>query len=111
MRRPGLLPVCRVFFAVFERPYAADANPEQKERKIRALPSDPEQLPDSRCRVRAATEELTLYAAVAGGRGLREPLLGYGVQPRGSKLVVNKAEAQRVRAIFALYLLRGTGPC
>jgi site-specific DNA recombinase len=32
------------------------------------------------------------------------PLLGYDVQPRGSKLVVNKAEAQRVRAIFALYL-------
>src|SRR5713226_5622614 len=24
LRRPGLLPVCRVFFAVFERPYAAD---------------------------------------------------------------------------------------
>jgi site-specific DNA recombinase len=32
------------------------------------------------------------------------PLLGYDVQPRGSKLVVNKAEAQRVRAIFMLYL-------
>ncbi len=32
------------------------------------------------------------------------PLLGYDVEPRGSKLVVNKAEAQRVRAIFTLYL-------
>jgi site-specific DNA recombinase len=32
------------------------------------------------------------------------PLLGYDVDPRGSKLVVNKAEAVRVRAIFALYL-------
>jgi site-specific DNA recombinase len=30
--------------------------------------------------------------------------LGYDVEPRGSKLVVNAAEAQRVRAIFALYL-------
>jgi site-specific DNA recombinase len=34
------------------------------------------------------------------------PLLGYDVQPRGSKLVINKAEAQRVRAIFMLYLQR-----
>ena len=34
------------------------------------------------------------------------PLLGYNVEPRGSKLIVNKAEAQRVRAIFALYLQR-----
>ncbi len=32
------------------------------------------------------------------------PLLGYDVEPRGSKLVVNAAEAQRVRAIFTLYL-------
>ncbi len=32
------------------------------------------------------------------------PLLGYDVEPRGSKLVVNAAEAQRVRAIFVLYL-------
>src|SRR5215467_15937247 len=32
------------------------------------------------------------------------PLLGYDVQPRSSKLVVNAAEAQRVRAIFRLYL-------
>jgi site-specific DNA recombinase len=32
------------------------------------------------------------------------PLLGYDVQPRGSTLVVNAAEAQRVRGIFALYL-------
>src|SRR5262249_54889232 len=31
------------------------------------------------------------------------PLLGYDVQPRGSKLVVNATEAQRVRAIFRLY--------
>src|SRR5215470_12022495 len=32
------------------------------------------------------------------------PLLGYDVEPRSSKLVVNAAEAQRVRAIFRLYL-------
>src|SRR6516164_3748001 len=32
------------------------------------------------------------------------PLLGYDVDPRGSKLVVNETEAVRVRAIFALYL-------
>jgi site-specific DNA recombinase len=32
------------------------------------------------------------------------PLLGYDVDPRGSKLVVNEAEADQVRAIFALYL-------
>jgi site-specific DNA recombinase len=32
------------------------------------------------------------------------PLLGYDVDPRGSKLVVHEEEAVRVRAIFALYL-------
>jgi site-specific DNA recombinase len=32
------------------------------------------------------------------------PLLGYDVDPRTSKLVVNEAEADRVRAIFKLYL-------
>src|SRR5258707_1368753 len=32
------------------------------------------------------------------------PLLGYDVDPRGFKLVINAEEAQRVRAIFALYL-------
>ncbi len=32
------------------------------------------------------------------------PLLGYDVDPRGSKLLVNEAEAVRVRAIFDLYL-------
>jgi site-specific DNA recombinase len=32
------------------------------------------------------------------------PLLGYDVDPRGAKLVVNEAEAVRVRAIFNLYL-------
>jgi site-specific DNA recombinase len=32
------------------------------------------------------------------------PLLGYDVDPRGFRLVVNEAEAERVRAIFALYL-------
>ncbi len=36
----------------------------------------------------------------AGGH----PLLGYDVDPNGFKLVVNPAEADRVRAIFALYL-------
>ena len=32
------------------------------------------------------------------------PLLGYDVDPQGSKLTVNKDEADRVRAIFNLYL-------
>jgi len=32
------------------------------------------------------------------------PLLGYDVEPRSSKLVVNATEARRVRAIFTLYL-------
>src|SRR5260221_4450023 len=32
------------------------------------------------------------------------PLLGYDVDPRGVKLLVNEEEAVRVRAIFALYL-------
>ena len=32
------------------------------------------------------------------------PLLGYDVDPRGSKLAVNEEEAARVRAIFQLYL-------
>ena len=32
------------------------------------------------------------------------PLLGYDVDPRGSKLIVNEDEAVRVRAIFDLYL-------
>lgn len=33
-----------------------------------------------------------------------KPLLGYDVDPRGSKLIVNEEEAVRVRAIFELYL-------
>jgi site-specific DNA recombinase len=32
------------------------------------------------------------------------PLLGYDVDPRGSRLIVNESEARRVRAIFELYL-------
>ncbi|MFL5244143.1 MAG: recombinase family protein [Gemmataceae bacterium] len=32
------------------------------------------------------------------------PLLGYDVDPRGSKLVINAGEAERVQAIFGLYL-------
>jgi site-specific DNA recombinase len=36
----------------------------------------------------------------AGGR----PLLGYDVDPRGSKLLVNPDEAEQVREIFRLYL-------
>lgn len=36
----------------------------------------------------------------AGGH----PLLGYDIDPRGFKLVVNEVEAARVRDIFALYL-------
>jgi site-specific DNA recombinase len=35
------------------------------------------------------------------------PLLGYDVDPRGSTLVVNVAEAEQVQAIFALYLEMG----
>ena len=39
------------------------------------------------------------------------PVLGYDVEARTKKLVVNEAEAARVRAIFALYLeLRGLLP-
>ncbi len=32
------------------------------------------------------------------------PLLGYDLDPRGGRLLVNEEEAQRVRALFALYL-------
>jgi site-specific DNA recombinase len=32
-----------------------------------------------------------------------KPLLGYDVDPRGSRLVINPQEAKQVRAIFALY--------
>ncbi|HEY8504555.1 MAG TPA: recombinase family protein, partial [Gemmataceae bacterium] len=32
------------------------------------------------------------------------PLLGYDIDPRGYRLAVNEAEAERVRAVFALYL-------
>jgi site-specific DNA recombinase len=38
----------------------------------------------------------------AGGH----PLLGYDIDPRGFKLIVNEDEAVRVRAIFELYLER-----
>ena len=38
----------------------------------------------------------------AGGH----PILGYDVDPAGFKLLVNSAEAERVRAIFELYLDR-----
>ncbi len=37
-----------------------------------------------------------------GGR----PMLGYDVDPRGGRLVVNEAEAVKVRAIFEVYLAR-----
>jgi hypothetical protein len=33
------------------------------------------------------------------------PLLGYDVEPKGLKLVINEDEAVRVRAIFASYLV------
>jgi site-specific DNA recombinase len=36
------------------------------------------------------------------------PLLGYDVGPKGSKLAVNLEEAERVRAIFELYLEHGS---
>jgi site-specific DNA recombinase len=40
----------------------------------------------------------------AGGH----PLLGYDLDPQGGRLAVNAAEADRVRAIFALYLEHGS---
>src|SRR5712691_8396598 len=39
-----------------------------------------------------------------GGR----PVLGYDIAPTGGKLTVNPEEAQRVRAIFGLYLEHGS---
>src|SRR5262249_25949684 len=36
------------------------------------------------------------------------PVLGYDVDPRGPRLVINKKEATHVRAIFTLYLERGS---
>lgn len=36
------------------------------------------------------------------------PLLGYDLDPRGSKLLLNEDEAEKVRAIFGLYLERGS---
>ena len=36
------------------------------------------------------------------------PVLGYDVDPKGGKLLVNEAEAQRVRQIFKLYLEHGS---
>ena len=36
------------------------------------------------------------------------PILGYDVDPQGFKLVVNAAEAERVRAIFQLYIEHGS---
>src|ERR1043166_3240561 len=39
------------------------------------------------------------------------PLLGYDVDPKGGRLLVNEEEARRVRAIFELYLeLQGLLP-
>jgi len=35
------------------------------------------------------------------------PVLGYDIDPRGGRLLVNEGEADRVRSIFALYLERG----
>jgi site-specific DNA recombinase len=40
----------------------------------------------------------------AGGH----PVLGYDIDPAGYKLVVNPAEAERVRKVFALYLEHGS---
>jgi site-specific DNA recombinase len=34
------------------------------------------------------------------------PVLGYDIDPRGGKLVINEREAQRIRAIFELYRTR-----
>ena len=39
-----------------------------------------------------------------GGR----PVLGYSISETGSKLVVNETEAEQVKAIFGLYLKRGS---
>ena len=35
---------------------------------------------------------------------IKSPLLGFDLDPRGGRLLVNDEEAIRVRAIFALYL-------
>ena len=42
----------------------------------------------------------------SGGR----PLLGYDVDPRGQRLCVNPEEAERVQAVFALFLEQGSLP-
>ncbi len=39
-----------------------------------------------------------------GGR----PVLGYDIPPEGGKLIINETEAQQVKAIFELYLKRGS---
>ena len=36
------------------------------------------------------------------------PVIGYDVAPKGGSLLVNQAEAQRVREIFGLYLELGS---
>jgi len=36
------------------------------------------------------------------------PVLGYDVDPKGGRLLVNKFEAGRVRAVFSLYLEEGS---
>jgi site-specific DNA recombinase len=36
------------------------------------------------------------------------PMLGYNIDPKGGRLVINPEEAERVRAIFDLYLKLGT---
>jgi hypothetical protein len=39
---------------------------------------------------------------------LTVPVLGYDVSPKGGSLVVNEGEAERVRAIFDMYLDYGS---
>lgn len=36
------------------------------------------------------------------------PVLGYDVDPRGGRLIINSEEASRVREIFQLYLKKGS---
>ena len=38
----------------------------------------------------------------------RHPVLGYDIDPKGGRLVINPEEAEQVRALFSLYLEFGS---